>query len=549
MRAKGSYVGMRGEGQEAPLAGQSRNNAGGYGWEVNQWERLNRFFIVGSTDGTYYVSAQLLTDQNIEVVKKCIVEDGERVLALIVKLRTENRTKKLDALLVGLALVMAFGSAEVKKLAYRSVPLVAITMRQTLQLLNYTRSYRGSSRGFRTAFANVVRDPLVKDLAYQIAKYGAADGWTVNDLLRLTQAHVHGTAEAEDRQAVFAYAKKGWTPEVARQFKPTRGALGIIAAKELVKAKATLLELGSEAEDTLDDICSMIGNYGLTHEMIPNSLYKYSKVWVALARRMPVQALIRNLGRLTSVGVIPTGETELKNLILEKLSLESLLPARIHPLMMYIALEAYKRGANRGGVINWSPDFFVARALVDGFLGLLKSELPTNKRFKVGIDVSGSMASTSVTGSEQIPVAEVAVALAWSLVQIESNVATMAFDTRAYEFQIGEDESLAAATQRMKKLINGGTDCSIPIIEATRTGEMVDVFLIITDSEHWYGKETPTAALVAYRRKVNPNAKLIVAAVASNGTSIGDPNDRGVMNIVGFDANVLQLIQDFALAD
>ena len=40
---------------------QTRNSAGGYVWEVDDWTRLERFLILGSEGGTYYVQERALT--------------------------------------------------------------------------------------------------------------------------------------------------------------------------------------------------------------------------------------------------------------------------------------------------------------------------------------------------------------------------------------------------------------------------------------------------------------------------------------------------------
>jgi 60 kDa SS-A/Ro ribonucleoprotein len=41
-------------------------------------------------------------------------------------------------------------------------------------------------------------------------------------------------------------------------------------------------------------------------------------------------------------------------------------------------------------------------------------------------------------------------------------------------------------------------------------------------------------------------AKLVVVAMASNGFSVADPDDAGMLDVVGFDAATPQVISDFA---
>jgi 60 kDa SS-A/Ro ribonucleoprotein len=57
-------------------------------------------------------------------------------------------------------------------------------------------------------------------------------------------------------------------------------------------------------------------------------------------------------------------------------------------------------------------------------------------------------------------------------------------------------------------------------------------------------RATPVQALREYRQKSGINAKLVsVGFTATN--SIADPNDAGMMDVVGFDTAAPQLIQAF----
>lgn len=69
--------------------------------------------------------------------------------------------------------------------------------------------------------------------------------------------------------------------------------------------------------------------------------------------------------------------------------------------------------------------------------------------------------------------------------------------------------------------------------------------MIYTDSETWYGKIHPTEALRQYREQMGIPARLIVVGMVSNGFSIADPNDAGMLDVVGFDTATPQVISDF----
>ena len=92
----------------------------------------------------------------------------------------------------------------------------------------------------------------------------------------------------------------------------------------------------------------------------------------------------------------------------------------------------------------------------------------------------------------------------------------------------------------------GGTDCAVPMLYASANNIMVDTFVVLTDSETWAGDIKPAQALRSYRQTHNPDAKLVVVGMASNGFSIADPNDAGMLDVVGFDANVLPVIAEFS---
>jgi 60 kDa SS-A/Ro ribonucleoprotein len=92
----------------------------------------------------------------------------------------------------------------------------------------------------------------------------------------------------------------------------------------------------------------------------------------------------------------------------------------------------------------------------------------------------------------------------------------------------------------------GGTDCALPMVEAEKNRWPVDVFVVYTDSETWAGSIHPSQALRRYRERMGIAAKLVVVAMASNGFSIADPEDAGMLDVVGFDAAAPQLIADFA---
>ena len=70
-------------------------------------------------------------------------------------------------------------------------------------------------------------------------------------------------------------------------------------------------------------------------------------------------------------------------------------------------------------------------------------------------------------------------------------------------------------------------------------------FITYTDSETWAGNIHPAQALRQYRSEFVGDAKAVVVGMTSNGFTLADPNDRGMLDVVGFDTTVPAVIADF----
>ena len=92
-----------------------------------------------------------------------------------------------------------------------------------------------------------------------------------------------------------------------------------------------------------------------------------------------------------------------------------------------------------------------------------------------------------------------------------------------------------------------GTDCALPMVWALKNKVAADVFVVYTDSETWAGNIQPVQALRQYRERMGIPAKLIVCGMVSNGFTIADPDDAGMLDVVGFDGGNAALMSDFAV--
>jgi len=70
----------------------------------------------------------------------------------------------------------------------------------------------------------------------------------------------------------------------------------------------------------------------------------------------------------------------------------------------------------------------------------------------------------------------------------------------------------------------------------------VSAFITYTDSKSWASTIHPTQALRQYRREFVRDAKVVVVGMTSNGFTLADPNDCGMLDVVGFDTTAPAVI-------
>ena len=110
-------------------------------------------------------------------------------------------------------------------------------------------------------------------------------------------------------------------------------------------------------------------------------------------------------------------------------------------------------------------------------------------------------------------------------------------------------DSLDTALRKTSNLPFGATDCSLPMQWALANKVEADVFVVYTDSETYAGRMHPVEALRQYRAVTGIAAKLIVVGMVSNGFTIADPGDAGMMDVVGFDSAAPEVMRSFAAGE
>jgi len=533
------------QAERIPGTSQVPNSAGGYAWPLDKWTRFDRFLIFGSERGTYYIRERTLTVENATNARECIAEDGPRAVRRIVELSVAGRAPSNDPALFGLAMCAGLGNDATRTMALEALAEVARTGTHLFHFLQYVGAFRGWGRGVRRAVGRWYTEKPAPALAYQITKYQTRDGWAHRDALRL--AHPKAPTVAHD--VLFRYATKGWD-----------GVLELDGVND-VDVIALIEAIRSLPHLAPNEAAKVISEAKLTREMVPTELLAHAVVWEALLERMPLTAMIRNLGVMTKVGLVAAGSDAARTVVDRLADRRVLRAARVHPVAVLVAMKTYAQGRGMKGSRKWTPVARVVDALDKAFYLTFENAPTTGKRIMLALDVSGSMGAP-VFGMDYLTCRDASAAMALVTAWAEPEHRFVAFTKGDYPSQwsathgtqyntgltpltISPRQRLDDVAREIGNLPFGGTDCALPMVEALKHRWAVDAFVVFTDNETWAGNIHPAQALREYRERTGIAAKLVVVAMASNGFSIADPDDAGMLDVVGFDTATPGVLAEF----
>ena len=530
------------QSEAIPGSTQVPNSGGGYAWPVDSWTRLDRFLILGAEGASYYASENKLVQENAQAVLECVKSDGLRAVARITEVSLAGKAPKNDPAIFALALAASYGDAQTKVVALAAVPKVCRIGTHLFHFAHFIQEFRGWGRGLRRAVQQWYQQD-VDALALQAVKYVQRDGWTHRDLLRLA----HPKPPTAAHQLLYRWITKGEAgPESPR----------------LVQGMETLRNA-----TTGKDVARLIRDYRLPREAIEvagTSWLNSVEVWEALLDEMPLTAMVRNLARMTALGLLAPLSNAVAHVVRALGNPETIRKARIHPVQLLSALRVYQQGHGERGKLTWQPVSQIIDALDAAFYLAFENAPQTGKRLVLALDVSGSMAIGPIAGIPGLTPRDMAAALALVTAAREPNHVIVGFTCagagafrsgtsihgRGYQdglsvLPISSRQRLSDAVKAVSTLPFGGTDCALPMLWGLQGKIDADAFIILTDNETWAGGVHPVQALRQYRRERIATAKLIVVGMVSNGFSIADPADAGMLDVVGCDPAVPGLIAEF----
>lgn len=547
-----------------------QNNKGGMSHAVSELQRLRRFLILGSESGTFYASAVELSLQNARAILSMVAQgQGLEVLQEIESVSVEGRAPKQNSTLFALALVCRSEDRTLAKAGFELLPRVCRIPTHLFQFLGYySQLGEGTSKGWgRMPCACVSQWYLDKDpqqLAYLISKYRQREAWGHADVLRLA----HPRTRSEEHNFVFQYVLNGLDKACSKL--QTTGSLEQEQCQALLRFFQAV-DVVRTATTASEEVLGLIREHRLTHEHLSTKLKTEPKAWQELLPHMPMTALLRNLWRLTELGLLADAGN--LSMVVSKLQdREQVRAARLHPLTILNAMAVYRSRVGSGGVgagagarrgqrrgrLLWQPpslchqrpaeteaaETAVLAALEAAFELSFESVEATGLRYLLALDVSGSM-GVACNGTS-LSCREAAAAMLMTTLRSERNVFPCCFSHELQPLPVMASDSLAEVVAKTSRLPFGGTDCSLPIQYAYDQGMAVDVFVVYTDSETWSAR-APSEVLREYRQASGIDAKLVVVGMASNGFTLADPEDGGMLDVVGFDTAAPRIMADFAM--
>jgi len=525
--------------QQIPVPGrtdQVENRAGGYVFKLDLWKQLDRFLILGNEANSYYANKEELMFENVKCLAACVDADPQRTIARIVEVSDAGLAIKNEPALFALAFCAApihNPDNATRKLAMDVLPQVARTGTHLLHFVAYLDNLAGWGRVRQTGVQKWFTEKKPADLAYQVVKYQSRDQWAMADVLRLARP----TPPDAVYDAIFKWVVDGWEDETFAA--PPEGLVdSVIYGFELAKRAPT------EAE-----VIDAVVKYRLPWEALPTQHLKSPEVWAALlsSGALPLTAMLRNLGRMTSIGLLE-GSTAIVELVTARLvNQEYIQKSRLHPFAVLVGATTYAAGKGVRGSLTWSPNVKINAALNETFYLAFQNVVPAGKRFMLCLDVSGSMSwEGSLINNTHIHAREAAAAMAMVTFRTEPETHVMAFSRRLHEADLKRDDDLDTVVHKINRMGAGGTDCSLPMVVAKNDRKAIDTFVVYTDNETWAGNIHPFQALKQYRDAMGIDARLIVVGMVATQFSIADPTDGGMLDVVGFDTSAPKLISDFA---
>lgn len=476
---------------------------------------------------------------------------GKDVLDCIKDVSENNGACRQGPTVFSYAFCIVHGDREVKKYGYKMltnicrIPTHLFEFQKFCEELNmqknnhsgWGRSHRMGISKWYNGFAN-----NAPKLAYLVTKYKKRSKWNHRDIVRL--AHVK--PQNEKIRTILKF--------IVNKEKNNLVKLHDSDDEEHAEVK-TFLGAVIEAKKCKDNkrIQELIAKNDLAREHLPNSCLSDKEVWQTLLRTMPLTALIRNIGKMTQLGIFNEEHASFHiQLVEERLQIQTLQESKVHPLKILFALRQYQEGKGDQGKLHWIPNPGVIRIMEEAFDNAVGLQTKTGKRYLLAVSVSCDM-KKKLVGSP-LTASEAAAAMVHTIAKKEHDVKTVFVENKcdieqSFVSTIDQYDNLSSIRKKLDKFSSPepAKERKTPFKEwASSYENFFDVIMIFTDTLTGEGKGRVMEPFVHHCHKVGaPSHARVIVAMTGKPNYRVEPCDDQTLHVIGFDHSTPQIINAF----
>ena len=514
------------------------NEAGGPAYKFPAKHALAQLAATGTFGNVFYTSAQDQLDQLRKLIDE--VDDNEYLAKLAVYSRERAYMKDMPA-----ALLVTLSTRDTA-LMHKVFDRVADNGRVLRTVFQMVRSGQFGRKGLSSSLQRAFQRWLNEASTGKLLSASIGNDPSLRDVLRMARP----TPKDDARRALF-----GWlTDKEVDKWAPATEA-DLPSAVQSLNAFRTA--------DTAEAQALIAGDLQVRWDLLTDTA-KGPLVWKAIARQMGPQALRMNLNTLLRHDVFKNGNKN-DNTMIDYVAGRIADPDAIRRSRQfpYQFLAAYLNAADE-------VPHKIKSALHDAAEIACGNIPQLPAPVIIGLDTSGSM-GCSVTGwqgrgrASKMRCVDVAALFAAAILRRNPDSVVVPFDTRAYQAKIDPSDSILSLSARLSKYGGGGTDVSLPLVEANKryAKRAFAGIVLVSDNESWinsgraygFGRGGSTGVMTEWEKFKKTqrghgiaDPKLVCIDIAPYGNTQA-PDRQDILNIGGFSDAVFNVVSSFLESD